>query len=162
MQEAVPNVSLPFEVSYVPGLYVALNVYNTTTSSPVLVAQVVMSHVFNGTYIGFYSFLANSTYLINISVYTDDTYETVDTDYPPSSATFTTVPASPPSPPCDDDDDGWDGGDDCYDEQLLVNQPYQEYLLGFPQVLGVVVSFSGTMPSNLGVPANELDQNGFF
>lgn len=164
MQKAIANISLPFEVSYVPGLDVALKVYDTTSGSPILISTKAMAHVFNGTYLGFYTFASNKTYLINISVYTDETFadNTVDTNYPPSSATYTTMPSETPSvcdPGCEphyEPDHCRPCGEDGH--SIVVNQPYQEYLLGFPQVLHVVCTYTGVMPANLGVQANELNQ----
>jgi hypothetical protein len=89
--EAAPAVLLPFEASYVPGTFAAMNIYDMTTGTPVFLKQVPMTHVFNGTYCGFYTFIADKTYLMNISVYTDDTYTTPDlSDYPPASETYST------------------------------------------------------------------------
>jgi hypothetical protein len=149
LTKATPNIPLPFEVSYIEGLPVAFNVWDTTAGTFVLIDMVPMTYVTNWTYSVSYTFEANKTYLVNISVYTDDTYTTPDTDYPPSSATYVTLNNAPV--PCNDEP--------CdHDRDLYPQQPAQEYALGFPQVLGVVVSYSGVMPSNLGVRANAKEQ----
>jgi len=92
MELAPSGVSLTFEVTYSSsGLPVAMSVYDTTGESPVLVqGPAAMEHVVAGTYIGSFTAQNNKTYLIFKAVYTDDTFETIDTAYGQGSESIVT------------------------------------------------------------------------
>lgn len=88
----VPSLKpINFEYSAYDGqgtLSVGMRVYDLSTGSAVLVTAVPMTHVFNGTYWGTYTFPANSSgknYLIQKSVYTTNSYAIVSTTYSPGS-----------------------------------------------------------------------------
>lgn len=83
MELAPAAVSLTFEVTYdSPSLHVAMSVYDTTSSSPSLVSgATAMDNVVGYTYIGKFTPELNHTYLIFKAVYTDNTFDTLDTDY---------------------------------------------------------------------------------
>lgn len=88
MQIAAAGISLPFEYSaydQVSTLSVAMRVYDVTTGSPSFVVTIGMTHVTNGTYVGFFTPLANKRYLINKMVYTDGTYAVTSQNYSPGS-----------------------------------------------------------------------------
>lgn len=71
-----------------PGLFIAGNVYDVSTGTPVLVTQAHAAHVFAGVYFGFFTGVANDSYEIPKFVYTDGTYTTTDPSYGPGSDTF--------------------------------------------------------------------------
>lgn len=66
-------------------MLVAANIYDILTGSPVLVSQVPFIEVFAGTYFGSYIGIIGASYVVNTSVYTDDTYTEVDNDRPSGS-----------------------------------------------------------------------------
>jgi len=72
----------------VPTLSVAMQVYDTTGGSPAYVATVGMTHVVNGTYVGYFTPLAGKQYLLNKMVYTDGTYATPSSAYSAGSETI--------------------------------------------------------------------------
>lgn len=82
MQFVDAAVPYPFEVTYdSPSLFVAMQVYNVTSGTPVFVNQVVMNHVYGNTYFGQFTPEAGQQYVINKAVFTDDTYTDLDIDY---------------------------------------------------------------------------------
>jgi hypothetical protein len=94
MEPLPANSTLTFEVTFgQPGLPVAMTIYDTLTGTPVLVdGPLAMTNVpGTGTYIGNFTAEPETTYLVIKSVYTDGTFETLDTDYTAGSETFTTV-----------------------------------------------------------------------
>ena len=70
-----------------PGLFVRLKLFNVT-GVPTLEDTVNLSHVVNGGYIGLVTLDPNKNYYVSISVYTDNTYTTPNTDYSPSSQSY--------------------------------------------------------------------------
>lgn len=82
-------------------LFIAGNVYDISTGSPVFLSQVPMVNSINGTYSGLYTGIAGKVYLIETSVYTDGTYTTIDTSRSPGSDTYQCqdlTAAVPPTP----------------------------------------------------------------
>lgn len=133
------GILLPFEVSYVEGLSVGMKIYDTTDGgTPALVATVLMTHVINGTYVGYYTLLAEHTYVVNISVYTDSLLTTLDSGYYPSSATYDTFPAVS------------EDSDAPIEPVILPPSPGSQWpterLLGFPQLLRLIVIYQGRLP----------------
>lgn len=61
------------------GLFVAGNVYDVSTGTPVFDSQVAMTHVGLGVYEGTFVPVGGKTYLVISAVYTDGTYGTIDT-----------------------------------------------------------------------------------
>lgn len=89
MQFTEAGVALPFEVTYdSPSLFVAMNVFDVTTGTPVLVVQVPMLNFSGNSYFAQFTPTAAKSYAVNKSVYTDGTYVTVDTDYSQGSDSF--------------------------------------------------------------------------
>jgi hypothetical protein len=67
---------------------VSMKIYDISTGTAVLVTTVTMTHVFNGTYWGAYTFpdaSVGKNYLIQKSVYTDGTFTAADGSYSPGS-----------------------------------------------------------------------------
>lgn len=93
MSNIIPsNKPVAFEYSIYSGdsaRDVAMKIYDISTiGSPVLVTTIAMTHVFNGTYIAGYTFPTSSAkknFLIQKSVYTDNTFATADGTYSPAS-----------------------------------------------------------------------------
>lgn len=83
MELAPAGVTLTFEVTYdSPSLNVGMSVYDTTTGSAVLVSgPTAMTNFVGNSYFGTFSPASEHTYLIFKTVYTDDTFTTIDTDY---------------------------------------------------------------------------------
>lgn len=59
-------------------LFVQARIYEVSTGTPIFLGSVVMELAGDGLYGGTYLALAHKAYLVIISVYTDDTYETID------------------------------------------------------------------------------------
>lgn len=80
-----------FEYSAFDGiavLFPAMKVYDLSSGTAALVATVGMTHVFNGTYWGTYTFPSGvKNYLVQKSVYTDGTFATLAVGYSPGSET---------------------------------------------------------------------------
>ena len=93
MNAIVPSGKpINFEYSSFDGLsslFPAMKVYDLSSGTAVLVATVGMTHVFNGTYWGTYTFPVSSSgknFLIQKSVYTDNTYTVLNSlGYSPGS-----------------------------------------------------------------------------
>jgi len=85
------NKSICFEYSVYSGdsaRPVAMKIYDLSTGTAVLVTTLAMTHVFNGSYWAAYVFPnsgANKNYLIQKSVFTDNTFATIDGTYSPGS-----------------------------------------------------------------------------
>jgi hypothetical protein len=114
--ETVPaGVELSFEVTYdSSGLPVAMSVYNTEGESPVLVqGPTAMTNVVGSTYVGKFTPSAELNYLIFKAVYTDDTFETIDTDFVAGTETIYAA----------DSGGGGGGTSDCGTIIGFVNDP---------------------------------------
>lgn len=70
-----------------PGLFVRLKLFDVT-GVPTLEDTVNLTHIVNGGYIGLVTLNPNKNYYVSISVYTDNTYTTRNTDYSPSSQSY--------------------------------------------------------------------------
>jgi hypothetical protein len=83
MELAPAGITCSFEVTFdSPELNVAMSVYDDTGSSPVLVSgPLAMLRVVGNTYRGKFTPILAHSYIIFKAVYTDDTFETLDTDY---------------------------------------------------------------------------------
>lgn len=72
-------------------LSIAMKIYDISSlpTPATLIATVAMTHVFNGSYSGKYNFPATGSkvYLVQISVYTDGTFTTLNSTYSPGSET---------------------------------------------------------------------------
>ena len=83
----------PVEVTYSdPSLFVAMDVYDTSSGSPVHVQQDAMGHVQNGTYVATFNRDPAKSYAIAIAVYTDGTFGTRDLEQPAASTKFDALP----------------------------------------------------------------------
>lgn len=85
--------SIPIAFNYVDinqnnDLFVAASIYNVSTGTPVFVSKVPMDLLQNGYYCGDYEALFSENYLVISLVYTDGTYDTIDTNYAPSAECF--------------------------------------------------------------------------
>lgn len=91
METLPAGASLPFEYTAEDsntGLNVAMKTYDTSSGSPVFVSTVAMVHVVNGTYLGYFTPVLGKTYLVNKTVYTDNTYTALLGGYSGKSETF--------------------------------------------------------------------------
>lgn len=84
---------VPFNFSYgaydqASGLFIAASIYDMTSGSPVFIALVPMSYVSFGVYAGSYVGNSSRTYLVIITSFTSNTYQTVDTTRPPSAECY--------------------------------------------------------------------------
>jgi hypothetical protein len=90
--EVVPsNVPLSFEVTYdAPNLFVAMNVWDVTSGSPVLTGlPIPMANVAStNTYTGQFTPVDQHCYLVVKTVYTSNQYNTPDPDYAAGSETI--------------------------------------------------------------------------
>lgn len=87
MNSVRSGVSLPFEVTYDPGLsFVAMKVFDGVT----LVATIPMTNTYGSTYVGSFTPLENKSYLIHKAVYTDGTYTAFNNNYAHGSETIDT------------------------------------------------------------------------
>lgn len=82
----IVDANQPAPIQYTDPTYQALlyplaRFYNITTGSPVLEASLELELINNGVYQGQYLFLNNNIYVVQILVYTDDTYTTVDEEF---------------------------------------------------------------------------------
>lgn len=84
-----PNVALPFEVTFEPGLFVAMKVFKVIAGVPTLEDTIPMDDVIGGTYVGFYTLEEGESYLFHKAVYTDGTYTTLNTNFVAGSETIT-------------------------------------------------------------------------
>lgn len=81
-----------FEVTWGDtGLFAQASIYDDSTGTPVHVADVALSELVPGTYVGGFVPLASKSYAVVKRVFTDGTYTTVNTDYPASSEAFQSV-----------------------------------------------------------------------
>lgn len=89
MEIAPAGASVSFEVTFSsPDLFVGMTVYNTSGVNPVLVAgPIAMINAQANTYIANFTPLANISYLVIKSIYTDDTFTNLDLTEPASSET---------------------------------------------------------------------------
>lgn len=92
MATVVPSLkSIAFEYSVYSGdgaRPVAMKIYDLSSGTAALVSTIAMTHVFNGTYWGANTFTtaqSGKNFLIQKSVFTDNTYATVDGTYSPGS-----------------------------------------------------------------------------
>jgi hypothetical protein len=91
MNKVDAGISLPFEVTYdLTTLFVAMQVFDCTSGTPVFVSTIPMTHTVNGTYVGFFTPAADKTYMINKGSYEDGTYTTLDPNRNTGSETFST------------------------------------------------------------------------
>lgn len=96
MAKFVPQgVSLPFEyTSYdgQSGKFIGMTVFDTTSGTPVQVnlTPIAMAHMFQGTYVGYFTPDPNKNYIVHKMVYTDITYTVLNTNYSPGSESFST------------------------------------------------------------------------
>lgn len=83
MEFAPANESLTFEVTFdQPDLDVGMSVYDDSGSSPFLIlGPIAMAHVVANTYRAKFTAQDSKSYIIFKAVYTDDTFDTLDTDY---------------------------------------------------------------------------------
>src|SRR5271166_4586886 len=83
MELAPAGIPLSFEVTFdVPGLPVAMSVYDDSGASPVLVSgPIAMANVVNATYRGKFTGLAGKNYIVFKAVYTDGTFATLSSNY---------------------------------------------------------------------------------
>ncbi len=70
------------------GLFLQARIYDMTTGAPVFVQTQTMAHVAFGVYFGSFTGEIGHCYQIVQAVYTDNTYETVNTNWPPSTDDF--------------------------------------------------------------------------
>jgi len=86
MELVQPGSLLPFEYAAFdlsPSLFVAMSIYDVTSGSPIFLTTTAMNHVVNGIYFGTFTPLADKAYLISKAVYTDGSFTTPNTSYPP-------------------------------------------------------------------------------
>lgn len=91
MIPVLAGTSLAFEYTAYDGittLNVAMQIYDVTTGTPSFVTTAAMSHMLNGTYIGYFTPVSGKQYAINKMVYTDGTYTTPSPSYSPGSETI--------------------------------------------------------------------------
>jgi len=91
MIPVLAGTSLAFEYTAYDGtatLSVAMKIYDVTTGSPSFVNTIAMTHMINGTYVGYFTPLAGKIYAINKMVYTDGTFATPSSLYSPGSETI--------------------------------------------------------------------------
>jgi len=90
MQIAQAGVALPFEVTYYESdLFVGMVVLDVSTGTPVQVGDVIpMEIAADNTYFARFTPSNGKAYVVVKSVYTDDTYETIDTEYAAGSESF--------------------------------------------------------------------------
>lgn len=69
-------------------LFVAAQIYEVTTGTPVFLEQVEMTNFEDGVYFGTYTGDGLKAYLIIIAVYTDGTYTSLDSNYTPSAECY--------------------------------------------------------------------------
>lgn len=83
MEFAPAGVPLSFEVTFdSPSLHVAMTVYDDTGSSPVLLlSPFAMVRVYGNTYRAKFTAANGKNYIVVKSVYTDNTYATLDDGY---------------------------------------------------------------------------------
>ena len=82
MELTPSQIPLTFEVTFFnSGLHVAMSVYDTTSSPTLVQGPTAMTNVVANTYIGFFTPIANHSYLILKAVYTDGTFLTLDETY---------------------------------------------------------------------------------
>jgi hypothetical protein len=88
MEFIQPNILTPFEVTYGDtGLFVQAAIYNATTGSAVFSSDVNMTEVVTGSYVGWFTPAASSTYFVVKRVFTDGTYSVLNPNYLASSET---------------------------------------------------------------------------
>lgn len=99
MELAPEGVSCSFEVTYdSPTLHVAMSVYDDSGSSPVLVqGPSAMLNVVGNTYRAKFMPPASRPYIIFKAVYTDNTFETLSSDYSQGSESIVAQVFSQPS-----------------------------------------------------------------
>lgn len=90
---AVPTF---YEVTFdLPGLFVAMSVYDITSSPTLVAGPSAMTNVVDNTYVKSFTAVANKSYLMLKGVYTDGTFTTLDTNYSQGSETiFAEVPGA--------------------------------------------------------------------
>lgn len=83
MELVPPDVALPFEVTFdSPDLDVAMRVFNVSSGSPIQVGSPIpMTVAYGNTYFGRFTAVVDRAYVINLAVYTDNTYATLDDNY---------------------------------------------------------------------------------
>ncbi len=81
-----------FEVTFDPGLFVAMTIYNDSGASPaVVIGPTAMLNVVGGMYRGKFTPNANTNYLVYKAVYTDGTFTTLSPDYNTGSESFRAI-----------------------------------------------------------------------
>lgn len=82
MEFTQSGVPLSFEVTYdSPSLFVGMAVFDDSGASPSLVSLIPMDNFYGNTYRAKFTPSAGKSYLFNKSVYTDGSYDTIDSDY---------------------------------------------------------------------------------
>jgi hypothetical protein len=74
--------------------FIAANIYNITSGTPVFVVQVPMTLIIGGVYFGYFNGIEVQNYEAIKIIYTDGTYVTPDTDYAPATDSLQVVPSS--------------------------------------------------------------------
>ena len=88
MNIAQSGTPFPFDYTaadLVNSLFVAANIYDFTSGTPVFVIQVVMPFSGMGVYTGLFTGLTNRRYSIQKYCYTDNTYSVIDINRAPST-----------------------------------------------------------------------------
>lgn len=104
MELAPSGVPLSFEVTFdSPSLDVGMKVFDDTGSVPVPVTGgvVAMLHVYGNTYRAKFTGEEDKSYIIIKSVYTDNTFTDLDTDYAAGSESIVVQDLTPSSSSCD-------------------------------------------------------------
>lgn len=86
----IAKAGVPYGFNYTAfdhdeSLFVAAQIYNVTTGTPVFLSQVPMFHVEQGSYNGVFTPADGQVYAIVMLVYTDGTYTTPDPDRSPGA-----------------------------------------------------------------------------
>lgn len=91
MQVVPSGAALTFEYSSYDessSLFVAMKVYDVTSTPTLVGSAIPMTHVFGGTYVGSFTPTAAHQYVVNKAVYTDGSYTTLDPTRSPGSESF--------------------------------------------------------------------------
>ena len=81
----IPGQKFSFGVTYdSPSLYVAAKIFDNSGASPALLATIAMANYYGNSYQGTYLITSPTlitSVLVQVSVYTDNTYTTLSTNY---------------------------------------------------------------------------------
>lgn len=136
---SLASAGAPYGFNYVSadqqtGLFVAANIFDTTTGSPVFVEQIPLIEVdpvkSPGTYSGIFTPVTAKVYDIVSMVYTDPDFTTLDPDRAPGCETIQTVTFSGGS-------DSGGGGGGCEIMGYVVDNS----LVGFIEPVDTVIGF---------------------